>query len=109
MAIRVGTASWTHPTLLRSGGCYPPRSATPEDRLRFYVSRFPVVEEDDTLYAVPALAQAGLRLASTPNNFVFNVKAFRGFTLHITPLKRRRGRALRNHHSRRRSDVADHG
>jgi len=42
--ILVGTASWTEPTLLKSGRFYPPDARTPEQRLRHYASQFPVVE-----------------------------------------------------------------
>ena len=46
MPILVGTASWTDQTLIKSGRFYPPDAKTPEQRLRFYASQFPVVEVD---------------------------------------------------------------
>ncbi len=61
--------------------------ATPRERLNFYAARLSNVEEDDTHYALPALSDAADWLRVTPPEFVFNVKAFRAFTLHLTPLK----------------------
>ena len=44
-AVRVGTASWTDPTLLKSGW-YPKGANDAESRLRFYATQFPIVEVD---------------------------------------------------------------
>jgi uncharacterized protein YecE (DUF72 family) len=87
MAIFVGTASWTDPTLIKSKRFYPPEARTPEDRLRFYASRFPVVEVDSSYYAMPSVDNAIRWAERTPDDFVFDIKAFRAFTLHKTPLK----------------------
>jgi len=81
--IRVGTASWTDRTLLESGW-YPPEAGTPEQRLRFYASQFPLVEVDATYYALPAERTAATWAERTPDGFVFNVKAFSLFTQHPT-------------------------
>ena len=81
--IRVGTASWTDPTLLDSGW-YPPEAGTPEKRLRFYARQFPLVEVDATYYAMPAEQTAASWAARTPAGFTFNVKAFSLFTQHPT-------------------------
>jgi uncharacterized protein YecE (DUF72 family) len=81
--IRVGTASWTDRTLIESGW-YPPGTGTPEKRLRFYASKFPLVEVDATYYALPAERTAAAWAARTPDGFVFNVKAFSLFTQHPT-------------------------
>jgi uncharacterized protein YecE (DUF72 family) len=81
--IRVGTASWTDRTLIESGW-YPPGTGTPEKRLRFYASRFPLVEVDATYYALPAERTAATWAERTPDGFVFNVKAFSLFTQHPT-------------------------
>jgi uncharacterized protein YecE (DUF72 family) len=43
--IRVGTASWTDKTLLASGW-YPESAGTPEKRLAYYASEFPLVAVD---------------------------------------------------------------
>ena len=49
-----GTSSWTDQTLLESKRFYPPGADKPEERLRFYSERFPLVEVDSTYYALPS-------------------------------------------------------
>ncbi|MPZ50847.1 MAG: DUF72 domain-containing protein [Dehalococcoidia bacterium] len=83
----VGTASWTDATLIKSGRFYPADARTPEQRLRFYASQFPVVEVDSTFYSLPSFNNSVLWANRTPQHFVFDVKLFRAFTLHQTPLK----------------------
>jgi uncharacterized protein YecE (DUF72 family) len=73
--IRIGTASWTDPTLVRSGAFYPSWATSPEERLRFYASQFSLVEVDATYYALPAPRMAELWALRTPEDFVFNIKA----------------------------------
>jgi uncharacterized protein YecE (DUF72 family) len=73
--IRIGTASWTDPTLVRSGAFYPSWASSPEERLRFYASQFSLVEVDSTYYALPAPRMAELWAQRTPDDFVFNIKA----------------------------------
>ena len=58
--ILIGTSSWTDPTLIKDGHFYPPEAKTAEQRLRFYASRFPLVEVDSTYYALPAERTAEL-------------------------------------------------
>ena len=53
MEVLVGTASWTDKTLLETDW-YPPGVKTAEQRLRYYASKFPLVEVDATYYAPPA-------------------------------------------------------
>ena len=72
--VRIGTASWTDPTTLRSG-FYPPGTSSAEDRLRYYASQFPVVEVDSTYYSLPVRATAALWASRTPPGFSFHVKA----------------------------------
>jgi len=51
---RVGTASWTDPTVVIQT-CFirlPVRGA--EERLRFYAEQFNTVEVDSTYYALPS-------------------------------------------------------
>jgi len=74
-AVRVGTASWTDPTMTAAGVFYPPGVTTAEERLRFYSGRFSVVEVDSTYYALPLAATADLWVARTPAGFKFDVKA----------------------------------
>lgn len=73
--IRVGTASWTDPTITKGGVFYPRGVTSSEDRLRYYASQFPVVEVDSTYYSLPERAIAALWAARTPDHFVFHVKA----------------------------------
>ena len=86
-SIRVGTCGWTDPTLIKAGTFYPPGTNTAEERLRFYASRFPIVEVDATYYALPRQEQAGLWVERTPPDFVFNVKAYSLLTQHPTLAK----------------------
>jgi uncharacterized protein YecE (DUF72 family) len=81
--IKIGTASWTDPTLLGSGW-YPPSARTPEQRLAHYAKRFPLVEVDATYYAPPAERTAELWVARTPVDFTFDIKAFSLLTGHPT-------------------------
>lgn len=83
--LRVGTASWTDPTLLESGW-YPPEANSPENRLRYYARQFPLVEVDSTYYALPSRQAAQAWAARTPAGFTFHVKAFSLFTQHPTRL-----------------------
>ena len=73
--IRVGTASWTDPTMTAAGVFYPSGTDTAEERLQYYASRFPVVEVDATYYALPARRTAELWLERTPPDFIFDIKA----------------------------------
>jgi uncharacterized protein YecE (DUF72 family) len=82
--ILVGTASWTDKTLIASGRFYPPKCNSPEDRLRYYASQFPMVEVDSSYYAIPAPEASHLWAERTPPEFLFNIKAFRLFTGHQT-------------------------
>src|SRR5689334_15066024 len=52
--IRVGTASWTDPTMTATGVFYPASATTAEERLQHYAATFPLVEVDATYYALPA-------------------------------------------------------
>jgi uncharacterized protein YecE (DUF72 family) len=80
--ILVGTASWTDKTLVACGRFYPPTCRTAEQRLQFYARQFPMVEVDSSYYAMPTPQVARLWAQRTPQDFVFNVKAFRLFTGH---------------------------
>jgi uncharacterized protein YecE (DUF72 family) len=85
--IKVGISSWTEPTLLKSGW-YPPDATTAEERLRYYASKFTVVEVDSTFYAIPNEKTAQLWVARTPKDFTFNAKAYALLTQHPTPVAR---------------------
>jgi uncharacterized protein YecE (DUF72 family) len=85
--IRIGTASWTDKSLLDSGRFYPADVKSPEERLRYYASIFPFVEIDSTYYTLEFSDQARRWADRTPEDFLFDVKAFRLLTLHQTPHK----------------------
>jgi len=74
-AVRVGTASWTDPTMTAPGVFYPAGATNAEDRLRYYASRFPLVEVDATYYALPSRRMGEAWLERTPPDFTFDVKA----------------------------------
>src|SRR5689334_25317306 len=84
--ILVGTSSWTDKTLIESGKFYPKTATTPEDRLRYYASQFPIVEVDSSYYGIPSVENAQRWVERTPRGFVFNIKTYRLFTRHQTPL-----------------------
>jgi uncharacterized protein YecE (DUF72 family) len=84
--IQVGTASWTDPTLIKSGRFYPKGVTSAAARLRFYATRFELVEVNSSYYALPSPANSLLWAERTPDSFTFNIKAFRLFTGHQTPL-----------------------
>ena len=83
----VGTSSWTDPSLIASGKFYPDSAKSPEARLRYYASQFGLVEVDSTYYSLPAQNASSLWAERTPRDFVFDIKAFRLFTQHPTPVK----------------------
>jgi uncharacterized protein YecE (DUF72 family) len=84
MTVLVGTASWTDKTLIACGRFYPKGCSSAEARLRYYASKFELVEVDSSYYAMPAPATAQLWAERTPAGFTMNVKAFRLFTGHQT-------------------------
>jgi uncharacterized protein YecE (DUF72 family) len=79
--ILVGSCSWADKTLL-DANWYPPAAKTPEDRLRFYSERFPIVEVDSTYYAIPQQRNPEAWVERTPSTFTFDVKSYGLFTLH---------------------------
>jgi uncharacterized protein YecE (DUF72 family) len=83
-----GTASWTDPTMTAEGVFYPRDADTPEERLRYYSSLYPLVEVDATYYALPAERVAAAWARRTPPGFTFDVKAHALMTTHPTETKR---------------------
>ena len=73
--IRIGTASWTDPTMTASGVFYPRGADSAEERLTFYAATFPIVEVDATYYSLPSARTAEAWVARTPPDFVFDAKA----------------------------------
>jgi uncharacterized protein YecE (DUF72 family) len=82
--ILIGTSSWTDPTLVKDGDFYPPGTKTAEARLKFYASRFPLVEVDSTYYYPPSERNSVLWIERTPADFTFNIKAYALLTNHPT-------------------------
>jgi len=85
--VLVGTCSWTDPTLIACGRFYPEHCCTAEARLQYYASQFRLVEVDSSYYALPSERTSFLWVDRTGERFVFDVKAFRLFTQHPTPVK----------------------
>ena len=86
--VRVGTAGWTDRTLTARGVFYPDDAKTPEERLRYYASRFALVEADMGFYAIPDRALTERWVERTPDDFVFDVKAHALMTGHATDVAR---------------------
>ncbi len=82
--VRVGTASWTDPTLVKESDWYPKRSMSAEERLRYYASIFSMVEVDATYYFPPTRDLAGMWVDRTPPTFRMDVKSYSLFTQHPT-------------------------
>jgi len=86
--VRIGTASWTDPTMTAPGVFYPPDATTAEDRLVYYANQFPIVEVDATYYALPSRRQGELWLERTPAGFTFDIKAHALMTGQPSEVKR---------------------
>ena len=84
--VLIGTTSWTDKTLIASGLFYPRNVKSAEARLRYYANQFAIVEVDSSYYAMPSERNSLLWVERTPTEFVFDIKAFRLFTQHQTPL-----------------------
>ena len=86
--VRLGTASWTDPTMTAGTVFYPRGADTAEERLQYYASQFPLVEVDSTYYALPFPRMAELWRDRTPPDFVFDIKAHALMTGQPTEVKR---------------------
>jgi uncharacterized protein YecE (DUF72 family) len=86
--VRIGTASWTDPTMTAPGVFYPPDAGTAEDRLRYYADQFPIVEVDATYYALPSRRMGEAWLERTPPDFTFDIKAHALMTGQPSEVKR---------------------
>jgi uncharacterized protein YecE (DUF72 family) len=84
--IRVGTCSWTDPTLVSCGRFYPTNARSAETRLQYYSSQFDLVEVDSTYYSMPNERTSYLWAQRTKEDFTFDIKVFRLFTQHPTPV-----------------------
>jgi uncharacterized protein YecE (DUF72 family) len=78
--IRVGTASWTDHEPF-----YPPeynKAAMKSQRISYYARYFNLVEVDSTFYALQPQRNFQLWAERTPDDFVFDVKAYGELTWH---------------------------
>jgi uncharacterized protein YecE (DUF72 family) len=87
-SIRIGTASWTDPTMTAAGVFYPSGADSAEERLQYYASRFPLVEVDATYYSLPVRRTSELWVQRTPPDFTFDIKAHALMTGQPTETKR---------------------
>lgn len=79
--IKTGTAAWADKALVESGW-YPPDAHDPEAKLRYYASRFPLVENDSTYWAFPDAERVQTWTDRTPAGFTMNIKAHALLTEH---------------------------
>ena len=86
--IRIGTAGWTDKTLLPAGLFYPAGVESPEERLRFYATRFRLVEIDSSYYGLPVRRNSELWATRTPDGFKFDIKAYALMTGHPSEVAR---------------------
>jgi uncharacterized protein YecE (DUF72 family) len=80
--VLIGTCNW-----LDHKGFYPPeldKSSRAKEKLTYYASQFPIVEVDSTYYGIPKPDVAMGWVERTPDDFIFNVKAYRTLTGHGT-------------------------
>lgn len=86
-AIRVGTCSWTDPSLIKSGWYPEHLKRSARGRLHFYSTHFNAVEVDSSFYSIPSEPVVSSWVMHSSENFLFGVKAFGLLTLHRMPLK----------------------
>jgi uncharacterized protein YecE (DUF72 family) len=82
--ILIGTASWTDPGFVERW--YPKKMAAHE-RLAWYAQHFEMVEVNSTFYSVPDARTVERWCATTPDNFIFDVKLHQLFSFHSTQRK----------------------
>ena len=83
--ILIGVSSWSDPDLVKSG-FYPPGVESSEDRLRYYSSRFDIVESDASYHAIPWSGHVKMWVDNTPAGFAFDLKVFSLFSGQPTPI-----------------------
>jgi uncharacterized protein YecE (DUF72 family) len=74
--VYIGTCNWAD-----FKDWYPP-ALRPGERLRYYARHFSIVEIDSTFYALMPRRNFEAWAAATPDQFIFDVKAFRTLTRH---------------------------
>ena len=85
--IRTGVTAWADRSLDTSGW-YPRGARTPQARLRYYTTQFPLVENDASYWALPDRRQVERWSDCTPPDFIMNMKAHALLTGHYTDPKR---------------------
>lgn len=79
--ILTGTAAWADRSLVESG-FYPEHVRSPEAKLRYYASQFPLVENDSTYWAFPDAERVATWAERAPDGFTMNIKAHALLTQH---------------------------
>jgi uncharacterized protein YecE (DUF72 family) len=82
--ILIGTASWTDPGFIAR---WYPKKLSAHERLAWYAQHFEMVEVNSTFYSVPDLRTVERWCATTPDQFVFDVKLHQLFSFHSTQAK----------------------
>ncbi len=82
--ILVGTASWSDPGFVER---WYPRKLPAGARLGWYAEHFEMVEVNSTFYGVPDERTVQRWSATTPNDFIFDVKLHQLFSFHSTAIK----------------------
>jgi uncharacterized protein YecE (DUF72 family) len=72
----VGTCNWA------DHDPFYPKGLKPADRLGYYAKLFPIVEVDSTFYRLMPATNFKAWVERTPDDFVFDVKAYRTLTRH---------------------------
>jgi len=75
--VRVGTAAWSDHLE------FYPKGLKPGERIRYYAEHFSVVEVNASYYHIMPARNYALWVDKTPDDFVFNVKAFGQLTGHV--------------------------
>src|SRR4051812_11007222 len=85
--IKTGATAWADRSLVASGW-YPPHARSAEERLRYYASQFPLVENDAGYWALLGPEQVEIWARRVPPGFTMNMKAHALLTGHYTDPRR---------------------
>ena len=80
----VGTASWSDPGFVEK---WYPKGMRAGERLGWYAQHFEMVEVNSTFYSVPDARMVERWCATTPGEFIFDVKLHQLFSFHSTAAK----------------------
>ncbi len=87
-SVKLGTAGWTDPSLIKCHRFYPRGKNSPEDRLRFYATQFQLVEVDATYYTLLEPQTVQRWVDWTPEGFRFDIKSHPVLTGHPIDIAR---------------------